>query len=186
MRILATGQESSMRRTGFNLKEPTMVALETMRAHKLRSFLMLLGVILSVTTLIVVISRIEGMNQYIADHVANMGVNVFLVNRFPIITSLEEYVKAERRNRKITWDDYEFLRDNMKQAKAVGVQVNTLGKVRYNTESLEDAEIRRVTANISQMAVEEPATGRYISDRAYDNRTPVTIIGPEGATTRLP
>src|SRR5260370_14974990 len=186
MRILATGQESSMRRTGFNLKEPTMVALETMRAHKLRSFLMLLGVILSVTTLIVVISLIEGMNQYIADHVANMGVNVFLVNRFPIITSLEEYVKAQRRNRKITWDDYEFLRDNMKQAKAVGVQVNTLGKVRYNTESLEDVEIRGVPANIKQMDVEDPATCRYISDLDNDHRTPITMIGSEVANRLFP
>ena len=175
-----------MRRTRINLKEPAMVALETMRAHKLRSFLMLLGVILSVTTLIVVISLIEGMNQYIADHVANMGVNVFLVNRFPIITSLEEYVKAQRRNRKMTWDDYEFLRDNMKQAKAVGVQVNNLGKVRYNTESLEDVEIRGVTANISQMDVEEPATGRYISDLDNDHRTPVTMIGSEVANRLFP
>ena len=56
--------------------------------------------------------------------VANLGLNVFLVNQFPIITSFEERVKAQRRNRKITWEDFEYLRDNMKLARAVGVQVN--------------------------------------------------------------
>jgi putative ABC transport system permease protein len=168
-----------MNRRGIHFKEPALVALETIRAHKLRSFLMLLGVILSVTTLIVVVSIIQGMNQYIADHVANMGVNVFLVNRFPIITSLEEFVKAQRRNRNITWDDYEYLRDNMKLAKGVGVQVNNLAKLRYNGESLDDVELRGVTANIGQMDIEEPATGRYISDQDNEHRTMVTMIGSE-------
>lgn len=170
-----------MNRRGVYFKEPATVALQTIRAHKLRSFLMLLGVILSVTTLIVVVSIVEGMNQYIADHVANMGVNVFLVNRFPIITSVEEFVKAQRRNRNITWDDYEYLRDNMKLAKAVGVQVNNLAKARYNTEILEDVNIRGVTANIGQMDVEEPATGRYISDLDNEHRAMVTMIGSEVA-----
>ena len=175
-----------MSRRNVHLKEPVVVALETIRAHKLRSFLMLLGVILSVTTLIVVVSIIQGMNQYIADHVANMGVNVFLVEQFPIITSLEEYVKAQRRNRKITWDDYEFLRDNMKRARAVGVQVGSLGKVRYNTEGLDDVNIRGVTANISEMDVEEPASGRYISDFDNDHHALVTMIGADVSNRLFP
>ena len=168
-----------MNRRGIHFKEPATVALQTIGAHKLRSFLMLLGVILSVTTLIVVVSIVEGMNQYIAEHVANMGVNVFLVNQFPIITSVEDFVKARRRNRKITWDDYEFLRDNMKLARAVGVQVNNLAKVRYNGESLEDVEVRGVTANIGQMDIQEPATGRYISDLDNEHRSMVAMIGSE-------
>src|SRR3989449_8541243 len=59
------------------LREPIGVALETLRAHKMRSFLMLLGIILSVSTLIVVIALISGVNRYIADRVANLGSNVF-------------------------------------------------------------------------------------------------------------
>src|SRR5260370_41362639 len=49
------------------LREPIGVALETLRSHKMRSFLMLLGIILSVSTLIVVIALISGVNRYIAD-----------------------------------------------------------------------------------------------------------------------
>ena len=49
--------------------ESVRLALDTLRSHKLRSFLTLLGVIISVTTLIAVVSVIEGMNMYIEDRV---------------------------------------------------------------------------------------------------------------------
>ena len=52
---------------GVLFREPVGVALETLRQHKMRSFLMLLGIILSVSTLIVVISLISGVNKYIAE-----------------------------------------------------------------------------------------------------------------------
>src|SRR5436853_7703324 len=129
------------------LREPIGVALETLRAHKMRSFLMLLGIILSVSTLIVVIALISGVDRYIADRVANMGSNVFLLTRFPIITDVNEYVKANRRNKKVTWDDYEALRENLKLPLRVGVEVRTDGKARRRTESITDVNIRGVAAN---------------------------------------
>jgi putative ABC transport system permease protein len=175
-----------MKRRGIQFKEPAMVALETMRAHKLRSFLVLFGVILSVTTLIAVISLIQGMNLYIADHVANLGANVFLVNQFPIITSLDEFVKAQRRNRKITWDDYEYLRDNLKLAKGVGVATGNFGKVRYNGETVEDVFVRGVSANMAQMDNKEAGSGRYISDLDNEHRAPVTMIGSDVADRFFP
>src|SRR2546427_12215075 len=91
---------------GASLREPVGVALETLRAHKLRSFLMLLGIILSVCTLIVAVALIEGANRYIAARVANMGSNVFLLTRFGIITEFEAFIKATRRNKHITLDAY--------------------------------------------------------------------------------
>ncbi len=90
-----SGQTTFVKR-GASLREPVGVALETLRAHKLRSFLMLLGIILSVCTLIVVVALIEGANRYIAGRVANMGSNVFLLTRFGIITEFEEFIKATR------------------------------------------------------------------------------------------
>src|ERR1700692_99861 len=93
------------------LREPIGVALETLRAHKMRSFLMLLGIVLSVSTLIMVVSLISGVNLYVANRIANLGSNVFLVSRFPILTDINEIVKATRRNKVVTWDDYTYLRD---------------------------------------------------------------------------
>ena len=171
---------------GVLLREPVGVALETLRAHKMRSFLMLLGIILSVSTLIVVISLISGVNKYIADRVANLGSNVFLLTRFPLITDVEEYVKANRRNKKVTWDDYEALRDNMKLPLRVGVELRTGGKVRAGSLSLNDTNIRGVTANMVDIDIETPREGRYISEGDDQSRALVAMIGNDLATKLFP
>ena len=168
------------------LREPVIVALETLRAHKMRSFLMLLGTILSVSTLIVVIALISGVNRYIADRVANLGSNVFLLTRFPIITDVEEYVKANRRNKKVTWDDYEALRANLKLPERVGVELRASGKVRVGSQSLEDCNIRGVTANMVDIDIVTPADGRYISEGDDQSRALMTMIGQDVATKLFP
>src|SRR4029077_7736408 len=171
----------STSRRGVSLKEPAMIALETLRSHKLRSFLTLLGVILSVSTLIVVVSMVEGTNKYVADKIANFGSNVFLIMRFPIITSREMFVKLDRTNKNITWADYEYARDNMTMTKAVGLETRRNGKVKYKTETIEDINVRGVTANIGDMDVEEPVLGRYITDADNEHRSNITMIGADVA-----
>src|ERR1051325_11383947 len=139
---------SKKSRKPISLREPVMIALETLRSHKLRSFLTLLGVILSVSTLITVVSMVQGANKYVAEKVANFGSNVFLVSRFPIITSAEMFVKLSRSNKNITWEDYEYVRDNMRFAESVGLEVHHNGKVQYKGETIEDIDVRGVTANM--------------------------------------
>jgi putative ABC transport system permease protein len=168
------------------LREPVGVALETLRQHKMRSFLMLLGIILSVSTLIVVISLISGVNQYIADRVANLGSNVFLLTRFPLITDVEEFVKANRRNKKVTWDDYEALRANLKLAERVGVELRVDGKVRAGSQAIDDTNIRGVTANMGDIDPVVPRDGRYISEGDDQSRALVTMIGNDLATKLFP
>jgi putative ABC transport system permease protein len=169
-----------------SFREPALIALQTMRAHKLRSFLVLLGVILSVSTLILVVSLISGMNQYFAERVANLGSNVFLITKLGIISDSEAFVKALRRNRDITWDDFEALRDGLKLPKNVGVQVSRNGKVRSEKQNLEDVSIRGVTANLGEMDVEEAAAGRYISDSDNEHHAMVSMIGSEVAEKLFP
>ena len=171
---------------GVLFREPVGVALETLRTHKMRSFLMLLGIILSVSTLIVVISLISGVNKYIADRVANLGSNVFLLTRFPLITDVEEYVKANRRNKKVTWDDYESLRANLKLPLRLGVELRVEGKVRRGSESINDVNIRGVTANMGDIDPVTPREGRYISEGDDQSRGLVTMIGNDLATKLFP
>src|SRR5438876_8853935 len=152
----------------LSLREPTRIAWDSMRLHKLRTFLTLLGIILSVSTLIMVISMIEGTNLYISNKVANLGADVFLVNQFGIIPDRKAFLQAVRRNRVITYEDFEALRDQMKLPARVGLETRRTGLLRFGTESMEDVDVRGVTSNIGDMDVEEPASGRYITD-ADDN-----------------
>ena len=169
------------RRRGVSLKEPTMIALDTLRAHKLRSFLTLLGIILSVSTLIIVVSMVQGAKTYVADKVANFGSNVFLVMRFPLITSAEQFVKLSRTNKNITWEDYEYVRDNMTLAEAVGLETRRQGVVKYKTETIQDIDVRGVTANMGGIDTEEAEFGRYITEADDLHRANVTMIGVDVA-----
>jgi len=168
------------------LREPVGVALETLRTHKLRSFLMLLGIILSVATLIVIIALISGVNQYIANKVANLGSNAFTIMRYPIITEMEELVKATRRNKLITWDDYEALRDNLKLPLRVGAEVRTSGKARAGSLTIEDTSIRGVTASMGDISSQEVSDGRYITEGDESSRAMVAMIGSELAGKLFP
>jgi putative ABC transport system permease protein len=169
-----------------HFREPIGVALETLRAHKMRSFLMLLGIVLSVSTLIMVVALISGVNLYVANRIANLGANVFLVLRFPIITDATELVKATRRNKPITWDDYVYLRDNSKLALRVGAQANQLGRTKANGQTLEDTTVYGVTANIGDMKTDGPASGRYITDTDNEHRSLVALIGTDVAEKLFP
>lgn len=174
-------EKATPARRGISLREPMLIALDTLRTHKLRSFLTLLGVILSVSTLIVVVSMVEGTNRYVADKVANFGSNVFLVEQFPLVTSQEAFVKLQRTNKKVTYDDYDYLRDNMTLAAAVGLEIHHNGTVKYKTQTVEDIQVRGVTANMGDIDVEEPEIGRYIIDADNTHRSNVTMIGTDVA-----
>jgi len=171
---------------GTWLKEPTIIALETMRTHKLRSFLMLLGVILSVSTLILVVSLINGANLYIASRVANMGNGVFLIMRYGIINNDEQFVKAMRRNKPLVYEDYVALRDGLKLPKNVGLECRSTDKVRRESYSMEDVSLRGVTANIGEMDIEEVARGRYISENDNEHRSQTALIGNDLAAKLFP
>ena len=114
----------AQRRTGLwvTSREGFWIAFEALRTHKLRSFLTLLGVVIATTTLIVVMSIINGMNLYIADHIANLGANVFIVHQFKWAQGYESWLKARRRNQPIRIEDFEFLRDNLKGYKNIGAE----------------------------------------------------------------
>jgi putative ABC transport system permease protein len=170
----------------INFREPAVIALETMRAHKLRSFLMLLGVILSVMTLILVISLVNGVNVYFADTVANLGANVFRVNQFPIINSEEAWVKANRINKKITWDDYELLRDNLQLPRTVAALAHHRGTVRAQRQSVDDVTVNGMSGNYATMALEEVANGRTVNETDDEHRANVAFIGADVASHLFP
>jgi putative ABC transport system permease protein len=168
------------------LKEAALLALHTLREHKMRSFLTLLGIILSVATLIVVIALINGVDRYIGERVATLGTNVFQVTRFPLITNAQQLVQFTRHNKIITWEDYEYLRDNLKLARRVGVQAGTSTRTNANGISIDQISLRGVTANMGDMAIVQPAVGRYIIDSDDTHHSQVAMIGPDVSDKLFP
>src|SRR5208282_6176820 len=101
---------TTARQTSVALRETLVLALDTLRAHKLRSFLTLLGVILAVATLVAVMSVLNGLNVYVAEKVANLGANAYVIDRVGVVTNFEEWNKARKRP-PLQMSDLEALQD---------------------------------------------------------------------------
>lgn len=175
-RVALTG----LRGGAVTMLETTRLALDALRAHKLRSFLTLLGVILAVTTLVVVMSFVAGMNFYVADRIANLGANVFIVDRFGIITSQDAWVKAQKRPL-ITMEDYERMRDSMKTARAVAALDDHNIEIRSGNERLENTDVMGVSPNYAEVRNINVAQGRFINQTDDDHRGQVVFIGADVA-----
>jgi len=165
--------------------ETLRLAFDALRAHKLRSFLTLLGVILAVTTLVAVMSVVDGMNAYVADRVANLGANVFIVDRFGIITSQDAWIKAQKRPL-IVLEDYERLRDNMKTAKAVAAEDDRRVQVRSGNVKMDDTDVLGVTPNYADVRNINVAQGRFITEADDTHRSEVVFIGADIAKKFFP
>jgi len=177
------------RRSGFGVtsREAFWIALETLRTHKLRSFLTLLGVVIATTTLIVVMSIINGMNLYIADHIANLGANVFILTQFNWTMSGDDWFKAQRRNKPIRIEDFEFLRDNIKGYKNIGAETGLGGSdVRYKSHILREVEVTGETSNMIDIGQSKVESGRYINDTDYAHESLVCFIGQDLAAEFFP
>ncbi|MGI9103515.1 MAG: ABC transporter permease [Terriglobales bacterium] len=181
--------EARMRRKAGRasmFREPAGIALETLWAHKLRSFLTLLGVIIAVTALIGVVSAVNGLNTYVAERLANFGVNVFYLTRYPIITNAKDFLEAHRRNRKLTLEDYEYVREHMTLAEDVGAQDWRLKDVRSGNEQITDVWIRGATTNIITIGTDKVERGRFFSESEYEHRMNVAFIGADLADRFFP
>jgi len=165
--------------------ETFRLALESLRAHKLRSFLTLLGVILAVTTLVVVMSVVTGMNTYVAERIANLGANVFLVDRFGIITSQDAWVKAQKRPL-IRMEDYERLRDAMRTASAVAAEGDRNVQVRTGNVKMDNTDVMGVTYNFADVRNINVAQGRFLTQADDVHHSEVVFLGADVAKKFFP
>ncbi len=161
-------------------REAFWIALEALRGHKLRSFLTLLGVVIATTTLIVVMSVINGMNLYIADHIANLGANVFIVSQYQWAQGAEDWLKARRRNKPIRTEEYEFLKDNLRGYKNIGAtddMWSDQNSARYQAHTLYNEDISGATPSMIDIGSQKVESGRYITESDYQHEAMVCFIG---------
>jgi putative ABC transport system permease protein len=176
---------NEVRQTSVALQETLRLAVDTLRAHKLRTFLTLLGVILAVTTLVAVMSVLNGLNLYVATKIANLGANAFIVDRFGIITNQEMWYKARKRPPLLP-DDLEALSSEMKLASAVVGEEQTIADVRYGNDLMEDVNVLGATPFFAPLESIDVSTGRLLSEADEIHRSNVCIIGADIAKRFFP
>jgi putative ABC transport system permease protein len=177
----STARRRELSSAGAATSEAFWIALDALSSHKLRSFLTLLGVVIATATLIAVMSVINGLNLYFADHIANLGTNVFILSQFQWAQGQEAWLKARRRNRAIRIEDYDFLRDNLRGYKNIGAEAWLWPQpnARYETHIIDQIFVNAVTPSMIDIGQEQVEYGRYISETDYQHSSAVCFIGQD-------
>ena len=176
--VAARKRRGRIAAAAVTVMETFRLAIDALRAHKLRSFLTLLGVILAVATLVAVMSVVAGLNFYVADRVANLGANVYLVDRFGIITSQDAWIKAQKRPL-VTLEEYQRLRENMKTAANVAATDDRTMDVRSGNILLENTDLTGVTPNYPEIRNMNLGAGRFLTEGDDLHHAPVCFIGTD-------
>lgn len=160
--------------------EAVSVAAGSLRASKLRSFLTLFGIILATTTLIAVMSLIEGMNRYIAEHISDdLGANSFVVARIVMVGDWDPkaFLLMEKRNPELSREEFEFLKSQITRSRDIGMEADERVTVHYGTERIEGVTLQGATPNLGVISNYEAATGRFLVHPENQRRAPVAFIG---------
>jgi putative ABC transport system permease protein len=159
------------------LLDSILIALQAIWANKLRSFMTVLGNIVAVTSIVTVVTLIQGMNGMVADAiVTDIGADNFTVQRMPPIFS-EDEAERNRNNPLITLAEAEAIRKFSPLIASVAAQAGRNATVSYRTEEVNNAQIQGVTSNYSDFSTFSVERGRMMSSVEVDRGQPVTILG---------
>jgi putative ABC transport system permease protein len=172
------------------LIETLKLALAAIWAHKLRSALTLLGIIIGVAAVVVVVSLIQGFNTYVDEKIANIGSNSFTVYRFDFFKDFKNtdtIAAAQRRNKELTMDDFDFIRARAQLIDKLGAVASPFPKqVKYESITLDGVPISGTTANIAEINKLDVADGRYFSDSEDQSAARVAFLGSDVVAKLFP
>lgn len=163
--------------------EAFRIAFDSISAHKLRSFLTLLGVIIGVAVVTAVATVIEGANAYVSEKIASLGSGVFQVQKASVqgFGDFQKFLEALRKNPDLKYEDLLALRQKVRSADeiaAVDIRVTT---AKYASTEVEGVLLQGVTPNLGQVRSLDVASGRFLTSFDDENKRQVVFIGAEVA-----
>ena len=170
--------------------ETLKLALAAIWQHKLRSALTLLGMIVGVTAFVVVVSLIQGFNRYVDEKIAGIGAKSFTIQRFNPLEDFKDtdtIAAAQRRNKELTLDDYDYLKQRTTLIGKIGAKARgTPVIVKRETQILEDVFVSGATANCVDIENRDVAEGRFIAEPEDESAARVAYVGADVATKLFP
>src|SRR3954468_8096778 len=157
--------------------ESAMIALDAIWSSKLRSFMTVLGNIVAVTSIIAVVSLIQGLNASVKQAILNQsGADSFNIQQFPITRSDEEFEKV-RNNPRITSNDARAVRKYAELSSAVMLDSGGGGRITYKDKSIDQTQVTGVTGEYVNFSSYDAERGRLMSPTEGDTAQPVCVIG---------
>ena len=160
------------------LYESAMIALDAIWSSKLRSLMTVLGNIVAVTSIIAVVSLIQGLNASVKSAILSQaGADSFNIQQFPITRSDEEFDKV-RGNPRISMDDMRAIRRyNSDRIAAVMADSAGRGRITYRDKSIDNVQVQGVTSEYVNFSSFDAERGRLMSPTEVETARPETVIG---------
>jgi putative ABC transport system permease protein len=169
-----------------DIKESGAMAVDTLRANKLRSALTILGVSVGVVTVIFMVSIIQGLNKAFADQIESLGSNTIWATKFD--PSFGKPPGSEEIHRKeLTLDDAEAIRRDAPSIESVSPFLRKLAEtVRYEEKQTDTPIVFGITPYYEFTHSSYVARGRFITDADLDQRSNVCVIGVDVVHSLFP
>ena len=152
------------------------MAVDSLRVHKLRSALTLLGVVIGVMTVVSVLSVVRGLNDYVLEKVVNLNPDVVVFTKYGIIRSRLEFILANRR-KPVTVRDLEVVQRECRSCGEVGGQASEAANLHVGRRKLSDVPITGYTANAASLLKIELQAGRFFTSVEDVHASALAVIG---------
>jgi putative ABC transport system permease protein len=158
--------------------EAISVAVASLRANKLRSFLTVLGILIGVSSVIAVVAITEGLDRYMSDKVLQLGSKSFTLQRMPdIITSREMWIEMNKR-KNLFRSDVDFIQRGCEACLEVGLMVPHSGNAKYGRTIQNSLSVQGVSENYSRIgSIRDLFAGRHLVQADIDDARAVAVIG---------
>ncbi len=153
------------------------LAVDALRAHRLRSALTILGLMMGVATLITVVTIVQGANVYVETKIANLGSDVFQLSRMPFAVTDFDVIRKAQRFKRILWDDYLALRDLCFECTITGATGRMTTRAQYRDVEVPDVTLTGQTPSMAQIDSSTVELGRYFTDVENTLGRRVCLIG---------
>jgi len=173
-----------------DFRENLILALDTLRSHKLRSFLTVLGVVIGVGVIIVVVALLDAFNKTIVEEISGFGADTAFISRFPQGPHFGRLTKEERMRKPLTLEDGQGILEASPAVKSVAVSIfrwrHPTG-VRYKDNEVTGADFRGTFPSFMEVyANASMKTGRFFTESENLHREKIVVIGENVADALFP
>ncbi|MGZ4833335.1 MAG: ABC transporter permease [Terriglobales bacterium] len=164
----------------MNIAEAIRVALQSLWANKLRSFLSTLAIVIGVAAVIAVVTFVAGIDGYVAGKIFNLGADVFIASKMsPVQLNVDKFLEAEKR-KNFDMEDYQAVLEACRHCEYVGAALrNGNGHVKYAEQSISDTTVQGITPSMAPIYDTDLTAGRMLTESDMNNRSPVAVVGAD-------
>jgi putative ABC transport system permease protein len=159
------------------LADTVTLAMDALRAHKLRAALTILGLTMGVATLIAVMTLIQGANVYVEQKVARLGTDVFQIARTPFTVTDFNLVIKSLRYKRFNMDDTRAVAEACRHCALVGATASSTARTVYEGHDLEDTSMIGETPSMAAIDTREVTQGRFFNDIEDRRASNVCVLG---------